>query len=182
MQTLYSVSHTQCTTNIWHHAWFTTKTCLQRRSANEDFSDICEDSSAPAVKTYFVDLKYTYGIRSSDFSSSMTGFLGVPSTFFYVAHFSKPFCIPWVLNTMTPCPSVLLSLSSVSPLLCCQGNIACYDIITNGYPFTRLLIPNAVLGFQNPWHFILRVKVSSLTDVCIVRLEALSVVIFALFP
>lgn len=71
----------------------------------------------------------------------------VPSVF-SCACFSKPLCIPWVFNKMTPCPSVLLSLSSLSPLLCCQGNTTCYDIIMNGYPFTTLLIANATLGFQ----------------------------------
>lgn len=40
-------------------------------------------SSAPAAKTYFVDLKYIHGTKSSEFSSSMTGFLNVPSIFLY---------------------------------------------------------------------------------------------------
>lgn len=110
----------------------------------KDFSDVCEDSSAPAVKTYFVDLKYIHGSRSSEFSSSMTGFLC--AKYFSVLLILVNLFVYRVLNRTPPCPSVLLSSSSVGPLPCCQGNTTCYNSLTNGYPFTRLLIPNATLG------------------------------------
>ena len=108
----------------------------------------------------FADLKYCHRIQSSEFSSPMTGFLWVPNIFsccsFQETSLSPPHS-PW----NDTCPSVLLSVPSVSPLLGCQGNTTCYSILTNCYPFPGLLIPDATLGFQNQAVLPLKAQVSS---------------------
>lgn len=134
---------------------------------------IYKDSTSLAIKMYFVYSKYIHRTKSFELSSPGPGFLGMPSTF-YVVHFRKSLVSPEFSVKLHPA-----DLFFCLPPSCCQGNI-CYGIMS-GYPFTFLLLANAVLYLAfKIMDFIPRVKIASVGDSCLV-VNGFSGAIFPLF-